>query len=201
MFQTPAIVVAITLGLCGGGAAFQAFTVPSRSMEPTVLKGDYLMVRRLDGDLPKRGDVIVYRQPLNGYNYVKRVIGLPGERVQIIQGQVYVNDKAWALEKLPGAIEAGPGGGSRPVLRWRETNADGRKYRINDYGPDGDLDNTEVYEVPPGQYFVMGDNRDNSLDSRVPADQGGGFVPASNVIGAVYFRLGFGALGSGGAGH
>ena len=182
---------------------FQPFTIPSESMAPNLLKGDYIIVTkfaygwsrhsipfsppifkgRIFGSQPKRGDIIVFKLPRDGHtDYIKRLIGLPGDRIQVTGGKLYVNGKAWDQKALPNSTED-MGGWERPVYRWEETNADGRKYLTNDYGPDGDLDNTQTYLVPEGNYFFMGDNRDNSLDSRVPEDQGVGFVPAENLVG------------------
>ncbi|MDB5429638.1 MAG: signal peptidase [Caulobacter sp.] len=186
---------------------FQPFTIPSESMAPNLLKGDYIIVTkfaygwsrhsipfspplfkgRIMGSTPKRGDIIVFKLPRDGHtDYIKRLVGLPGDRIQVTGGQVFVNGKAWDRKAFPNDVED-TGNPYRkelkPVFRFEETNADGRKYMTNDYGPDGDLDNTQTYLVPEGNYFFMGDNRDNSLDSRVPEDQGVGFVPAENLVG------------------
>jgi signal peptidase I len=181
---------------------FQPYTIPSSSMEPGLRTGDYVIVSkysygwsrasvpfdpplpagRLFGRSPQRGDVIVFRLPRDPQQaYVKRLIGLPGDRVQVRRGQVYVNGAA--IPQQPTGFTEDPEATGQRVLQVLEPRADGKRYVTFDRGPDEDGDDTEVYVVPQGQYFFVGDNRDNSLDSRWPAAVGAGFVPAENLIG------------------
>ena len=181
---------------------FQPNTIPSSSMEPGVVTGDYVLVSkwpygwsrasfplnpplfsgRLLGRQPERGDVIVFRLPRDpDVPYIKRLIGLPGDRIQVKEGEVYVNGKPNVRRVLgPGVDHDDPG---RPVPKVVETAANGKRYLTFGGSPDGEGDNTDVYVVPAGMYFFMGDNRDNSLDSRWPQEIGVGFVPAENLVG------------------
>ncbi len=198
------VVVALLIALALRTVLFQPFTIPSDSMEPTLLKGDYLVVSkfaygwsrcslpfcpplfhgRLFGRAPKRGDVIVFQLPRDeSQTYVKRLIGLPGDRVQVRGGAVYVNGRP-IPRTLIGATHD-PDEPAVAVTAWRETRPDGATYVTLDQGPDHDGDDTDVYVVPQGRYFFMGDNRDNSLDSRWPEAVGVGFVPAENLLGRV----------------
>ena len=183
---------------------FQPFTIPSASMEPTLLQGDYIIVSkfaygysrhsmplspplfggRILGREPHRGDVIVFKLPRDGHtDYIKRLIGLPGDQIQLKGGVVYLNGQAVPRQELSPATEMSPFGFSHPVQRFKETLPGGKSYITYDYGPDGDVDNTGVYVVPSGHYFMMGDNRDNSQDSRYPEAIGVGYVPFENLVG------------------
>ena len=181
--------------------AFQPFTIPSASMEPGLVVGDYLVVSksaygwsraslpfnpplpsgRLFERLPGRGDVVVFRRPGDPQEtWIKRVIGLPGDRIEVIGGQVIVNGAALPQRALgPGLDLDQPG---RPVEQIEERQADGRAYVTFNSGA-GLGDDRPVEVVPKGQLFVMGDNRDNSLDSRWSPDIGVGLLPVTNVIG------------------
>jgi signal peptidase I len=185
---------------------FQPYTIPSSSMEPGLVTGDYIVVSkwsygwsrasipfnpplppgRILGRDPARGDVVVFRLPREpDVAYIKRLIGLPGDKVQVVRGQVLVNGKPIPRQFTgPGHDHDAPG---RAVPRVVETAPDGRRYVTFGGSPDGDGDNTDVYLVPEGMYFFMGDNRDNSLDSRWPASVGVGFVPKENLIGQAKF--------------
>ena len=183
---------------------FQPFTIPSASMVPTLLEGDYIIVSkfsygysrhsipfspplfqgRILGGKPKRGDIVVFKLPRDGHtDYIKRLIGLPGDRVQVIGGVVYINGKMIPRTPVASEMEQSDYGFTREVERYRETMDNGRTYVTGDYGPDGEVDNTGVYIVPENNYFFMGDNRDNSLDSRFPTAVGVGMVPAENLVG------------------
>jgi len=185
---------------------FQPFTIPSASMEPNLYQGDYIIVSkfaygysrhslplsqflpRVAGRLmeraPHRGDIVVFKLPRDDHtDYIKRLIGLPGDRIQLRGGVVYVNGQVVPRQETAAVNEAGPFGGTHVVERFRETLPGGKTYMTNDYGPDGDVDNTDVYVVPAKHYFMMGDNRDNSADSRYPEYAGVGFVPEENLVG------------------
>ncbi|HZZ68710.1 MAG TPA: signal peptidase I [Phenylobacterium sp.] len=185
---------------------FEPHTIPSSSMEPGLVTGDYIVVSkwpygwgraslpfnlplipaahggRLFGHDPARGEVVVFRLPRDPNEiYIKRLIGLPGDKIQIVRGEVYVNGRPNVRQFAgPGRDHDSP---ERPVTRVYETASNGKRYLTFGGAPDGDADNTDVYEVPQGTYFFMGDNRDNSLDSRWPQEVGVGFVPAANLIG------------------
>jgi signal peptidase I len=181
---------------------FQPYTIPTSSMEPGLVTGDYIVVSkwaygwsrasipfnpplpggRIGGKAPKRGDVIVFRLPRNPDEaYIKRLIGLPGDRVQVVGGEVRVNGVAIPREARGLAEDHDAPG--RIVPRVIETAPSGKRYVTFGGAPDGEGDNTGVYVVPEGSYFFMGDNRDNSLDSRWPKEMGVGFVPAENLVG------------------
>ena len=190
---------------------FQPYNIPSGSMIPTLLVGDYLFVSKLSygygphsfdfrvpvvgiefgplpfrgrifGSQPERGDIVVFKLPTNPrVDYIKRVVGLPGDRIQVKDGVLYINGKAVQRERLPDAvITQGPHAGMR-IHRYRETLPNGRSYVIQDMFDNAPADNTQEYVVPPGHYFMMGDNRDNSTDSRF-LDQVG-YVPYENIVG------------------
>ena len=183
---------------------FQPFNIPSGSMEDTLLVGDYLFVNkfaygyshhsipfsppifsgRVFGETPERGDIAVFKVfvPGDGWtDYIKRVIGLPGDRIQMIDGQLFINEKAVPKVRLPQDYIEGEGGATRRIPRYKETLDNGRSYEVLDMDRNGFLDNTPVYEVPAGHLFMMGDNRDNSTDSRVQSSVG--FVKIENLVG------------------
>ena len=184
---------------------FQPFNMPSVSMTPTLVNGDYFFVSkyaygyshyslpfspplfsgRILGSEPARGDVVVFRLPRDGTtDYVKRVVGLSGDRIQMKEGLLYINDTPVTRERLPDFVGADPCGPSTArVKRWLETLPNGKSYETLDCVDNGYYDNTNVNTVPEGHFFVLGDNRDNSTDSRVLAAVG--YVPFENLIGRV----------------
>jgi len=183
---------------------FQPFNIPSGSNMPTLLVGDYvfatkyaygysrfslpfsppLFAGRLLARGPERGDIAVFRLPKdNRTDYVKRIVGLPGDRVQMKDGQLYLNDAPVARERMAdfvGPDACGSDGAAR-VKRWRETLPNRVSYETLDCIDRGFYDNTIVYTVPPGHVFAIGDNRDNSTDSRVLLAVG--YIPLENLIG------------------
>jgi signal peptidase I len=189
--QLAAIVLIVFLAK---GALAEPFYVPSGSMEPTLLIGDAASLPiqitlpetgRVFGGTPKRGDVVVFRWPGDrSQAWVKRVVGLPGDRIQMRQGQLFINDQPASL-KPDGIGEAeDDNGGSEPAHRYVETLPGGVAHEIFKLYDNGRLDNTAEVTVPPDRLFVMGDNRDNSADSRVPVRQGGvGLLPMDDLVG------------------
>lgn len=193
---------AILVVLIFRALVFQPFTIPSSSMEPGLVTGDYVVVSkfaygwsraslpfnppvfegRAFGRLAARGDVVVFRLPRDpGKTWVKRVIGLPGDRVQVIGGAVLVNGRALEREILD--VTQDHDRPERTVLQVREHASAEHSYITWDGGSGHPGDDTGVYVVPPGHYFMMGDNRDNSLDSRWPGSVGVGLLPIENVVG------------------
>jgi len=183
---------------------FQPFNIPAASMIPTLLVGDYLFVSkyaygythyslpfsprlfsgRIFGSAPLRGDVVVFRSPKNDSDdYIKRVVGLPGERIQVKQGLLYINGTPVARQRLTDFAGEEPCGlnPNAGTKRWRETLPNGVSYETLDCVDNGFYDNTNVYTVPAGHFFMMGDNRDNSTDSRVLSSMG--YVPLENIVG------------------
>jgi signal peptidase I len=201
--QLAGVVAAVFLAK---GAIAEPFYVPSGSMEPTLLIGDALLAskypygygtaslpmqinlpetRRMFEETPKRGDVVVFRWPGdNSQAWVKRVVGLPGDRIQMRQGQLFINDHPATL-KPDGIGEAEDDNGNlEPAYRYVETLPNGVAHAIFKIRDSGRLDNTAEVVVPPGRLFVLGDNRDNSADSRVPLSAGGvGLLPMDNLVG------------------
>ncbi|MFI4934321.1 MAG: signal peptidase I [Caulobacterales bacterium] len=228
------VVYALLIALVLRVLLFQPYTIPSASEEPNLYRGDYIIVSkwsygwshhsipfspplfkgRIFFNPPKRGDVIVFKLPSSGHiDYIKRLIGLPGDHIQVRGGQLYINDKPVAEQKLGTAMGNLPGGW-QTVVRQRETTPEGRSYLTQvSPTPDGHGNNTAVYVVPAHCYFMMGDNRDDSDDSRfdsgmspgdpklggcewnsavdeaVGDESGVGFVPEENLVGKAQIIL------------
>jgi signal peptidase I len=183
---------------------FQPFTIPSASMEPNLYEGDYIVVSkwsygyskhsipfspplfegRLFGREPHRGDIVVFKLPRdNKTDYIKRLMGLPGDRLQMINNVLFINGTAVKDVELSRQDVQNLYGGAQTTIKLRETLADGRQFNVQDWGPNSISDNTPEFVVPAGHYFMIGDNRDNSQDSRFDISEGVGYVPAENLIG------------------
>lgn len=200
------ILYALALAMVLRFTIAQPFRIPSGSMQPTLEVGDYIVVTkwsygygrfsfaplegllphgRLFGSQPARGDVVVFRPvPEPDRDFIKRVIGLPGDRIQVIDGVLHINGEAVRRESLGITNFQNERGVIEPIQTYRETLPNGASYITFDKGMT-ELDNTRVYEVPAGHYFMMGDDRDNSADSRVPSVVG--FVPYDNLVGPAQF--------------
>ncbi len=198
---------------------FQPFWIPSASMKDTLLIGDFLFVNKMSygyskyscpfsmcpiegrimGKEPVRGDVVVFRHPVNGQDFIKRVVGMPGDTVQMRSGILHINGSPAAQVPVEDFVEVferqGPIG-STPLCTERgarfgddcskekaiETLPNGLQHSVLNVG-NSRVDSTGVFRVPAGNYFFVGDNRDNSTDSRVPQPDGVGMVPFENLIG------------------
>jgi signal peptidase I len=207
------VAIAVILVLLLRTLLFQPFTIPSASMEPNLYQGDYIIVSkwnygiskyslpialpiiqgRLFNTLPKRGDVVVFKLPRdNKTDFIKRVVGLPGDRVQMKHDQLYINDQA-VPNTLIGPVPAADAkqiSGLDTATEYSETLPNGRTHLMQDMITDGQVDNTDVYVVPAHHYFMMGDNRDNSEDSRFPMEAGGvDYVPEENLEGRAIMVL------------
>ncbi|MBY6154261.1 signal peptidase I [Vannielia litorea] len=209
--------VAIVLGLPAFALALRLiwapFYIPAGSMKPTLLVGDYFFVNERLPRPVERGDVVVFRHPVTGADFVKRVIALEGDTIAVQGGVPVLNGTPLAQEPVGDFEEVMEGQGPRrnrprcanePVGEGaiclksllRETFPSGRSHHVLNLSDGGPMDTTPEVTVPPGHMFVMGDNRDNSLDSRVPQPQGGlGFVPLESVRGHAD-RVIFSAAGS-----
>jgi len=176
------IVVALDLGSrVVAPVHWRTFSIPSGSNSPTLVTGDKVIVRLAQDDMPKRGYMIVFSLPRSpDLYYVRRVVGVGGDHVQMRHGQLVLNGAPVAR------AEAGQGvvvGDTPSVRRFRETLPDGPGYFITKMIDDGPQNDTAEYVVPEGNLFTLGDNRDNSLDSRM--QDRFGYVPAANVMGRV----------------
>jgi signal peptidase I len=210
------IVQALLIALVVRTLLFQPFNIPSGSLVPTLLVGDYLFVSKysygyskhsmpfspplFDGRIwasePQRGDIAVFKLPKdNSTDYIKRVIGLPGDRIQVVEGVLQVNGKAVQRKRVEDYRTTDPYGRAVSVPQYDETLPNGVTHRVIERdGDHGYWDNTVVYTVPPGHFFMMGDNRDNSTDSRDESSVG--FVPFENFVGraeVIFFSIDEGA--------
>ena len=186
--------------------AYEPFNIPSGSMIPTLLVGDYLFVSKFSygysryslpwglpliegrvlADEPERGDVVVFKLPRdNKTDYIKRIVGLPGESIQVRDGVLFIDDKPVRREKVAERTVPGYGNTTSKLNEYVETLPNGRSHLIWERSDSDRLDNTPVYKVPAGHYFAMGDNRDSSQDSRMLSLVG--FVPFQNLIGRAEF--------------
>jgi signal peptidase I len=200
------IVYAVLIAVVVRTVAYEPFNIPSGSMVPTLLVGDYLFVSKFSygysryslpfglplfsGRIffrsPVRGDVAVFKLPTDtSVDYIKRLIGLPGDSIQMQHGILYINGKPCPRQRIQDYLYREPNGTVIPLAQYIETLPNGREHPIIKLGDNGPLDNTQVYHVPPDDYFAMGDNRDNSQDSRVLSAVG--YIPGENLIGRAQF--------------
>lgn len=205
------IIIVALIALTVRNFAFELFSIPSGSMMPGLQVGDYLLVSkysygysslvssygllpfkgRIGGHAPERGDVVVFKLPtdpgLFKQDYIKRLIGLPGDVIAVKSGVVFINGKAAERERIgPAVMEERGGLPLRPATEYRETIAPGKSYVILQEYDNGALDNYGPTAVPEGHYFFMGDNRNNSSDSRTLRV---GFVPEDNLVGPARFTV------------
>ncbi len=201
------VVYAVLIALVIRTVAYEPFNIPSGSMIPTLLIGDYLFVSkfsygysryslpfslplipdRIFSKPPKRGDVVVFKKPpQNEIDFIKRVVGLPGDRIQVKNGLLYINGAPVVREPAGDYVIRDSDGRSTLYARFVEILPNGRRHHILEQSDKGFMDNTGVYTVPPGHYFVMGDNRDHSKDSRF---QEVGFIPLRNMVGRAEFMF------------
>jgi len=202
--REPVIVAGVLL--VSTTALAQPFYIPSGSMEPTLQIGDGLIATKYDYGYsrysvpfavgptsqtrllqksPSRGDIVIFRDPSQpSKTLIKRLIGLPGDRVQMREGRLWIDGKELSLKEDGVGTAEGEQGETYQVARYIETLPNGVTHPIFKQGWDGPLDNTQEFVVPKDHFFMMGDNRDNSLDSRVAASEGGvGYVPVENLVG------------------
>lgn len=193
---------AVAIAVAFQTAIFQPFTIPSSSMEPGLVTGDYLIASksaygwsraslpfnpplpngRILGRTPTRGEVALFRLPRDPRQiWIKRIVGLPGDRIAVRDGKVFVNDQGLSQTR-EGRVQDHDHPAAT-VLQVRERQDNGRAYLTYDSGRGLPGDSAGPYVVPQGSYFVMGDHRDNSLDSRWPGEVGVGFLPAENLVG------------------
>jgi len=199
------IFYAIFIALLIRSLIVEPFNIPSGSMKPTLLVGDFLFVKkwsygyskhslpfslpiiknRIFYNLPTRGDVAVFKTPSdNKTDYVKRIIGLPGDKVKILNGVVYLNSKAISKIQINNFVDIDKYNNISNIAQFEE-KISGKIYRTLDINYDGMYDNTIEYLVPEDHFFVLGDNRDNSQDSRFLKSVG--FIPKENLVGKAWF--------------
>ncbi|MBT3305342.1 MAG: signal peptidase I [Alphaproteobacteria bacterium] len=197
------VVLAILIALGVRTVAYEPFNIPSGSMIPTLLVGDYLFVSkasygysrhslpfslplipgRIFFEEPKRGDVMVFKLPTdNKTDYIKRIIGLPGDTVQLKNSILFINNKPVRRERVEDFVAPTGFGNYTRTPRYLETLPGGKRHYLLEETEDSFRDSTPVYKVPEDHYFAMGDNRDNSSDSRVI-----GFIPKVNLVGRAEF--------------
>jgi signal peptidase I len=196
--------IAVFIALLIRSFIAEPFNIPSGSMKPNLLVGDFIFVSKwsygysrhslpfsiplipfkIFSKMPDRGDVVVFKTPQdNRTDYIKRVIGLPGDKIKIINGEIYLNNKVVIRKKLKDFIDTDENALTKRARKYKEF-FDDTTFDILDIMDNGIADNTQLFEVPKGYFFVMGDNRDNSQDSRFKTV---GFIPVDNLVGKARF--------------
>jgi signal peptidase I len=201
------IIEALIIALVFRTFLYQPFSIPTASMQSTLMIGDYFIASKFswgygkysfplpipfNGRImafaePQRGDVAVFRNEITNEDYIKRVIGLPGDRIQMQSGRLYINGEMVEREQIGTGTDTDSEMRSVPVTIYTETLPNGVTHTIQEIADNGPLDNTAEYHVPAGHYFMMGDNRDRSQDSRVLSMVG--YVSGSNLIGKAEARF------------
>ncbi len=197
------VLIAFLLALIFRSLFFEPFHIPSGSMKNTLRIGDYLFVSKFsygysrysfpfglpnfDGRIlefkkPERGDIVVFRLPKNPrIDFIKRIMGMPGDKIQVKDGIVFINGTALKREQLPNETDYDEHNIAKSIPAFAETLPEGKVIHILKELTHGPADDTPIYEVPEGHYFMMGDNRDNSRDSRYLNEVG--YVPEQNIVG------------------
>ena len=200
------IIYAVLIALGVRTVAYEPFNIPSGSMFPTLLVGDYLFVSkfsygyskhslvmslplipgRILAKVPERGDVAVFKQPKNtSIDYIKRIVGLPGDKIQVKGGILHINGKPVERKRAGVHVVRDYSGNLREIPRFIETLPNGKEHYILEESDNEQMDNTDVYSVPENHVFGMGDNRDHSQDSRFLGAVG--FIPMENLVGRAEF--------------
>ena len=198
------IIIAVFIALLIRSFIAEPFNIPSGSMKPNLLVGDFIFVskwsygyskhslpfsiplipNKIFSKLPNRGDIVVFKTPEdNRTDYIKRVIGLPGDKIKIINGNINLNGKNIARKKMKDFFDNDKNTSLKRIRKYKEFH-DSISFDIIDIMDNGIADNTQLFEVPDGYFFVMGDNRDNSQDSRFKTV---GFIPFDNLVGKARF--------------
>jgi len=199
------IIIAVFFALIIRSFIAEPFNIPSGSMKPTLLVGDFIFVskwsygysrhsmpfsiplipKKIFSKMPKRGDIVVFKTPQdNRTDYIKRVIGLPGDKIKIINGQININNNLIFRKKEEDFIDVTKNGNTKKIRKYKEYLFN-NEFEVLDIMDNGMADNTPAYSVPEGHFFVMGDNRDNSQDSRFINVVG--YIPMENLVGKAQF--------------